>query len=565
MSWTLVQSKGAQSAGSVTTLAVTLTSLPAVGNLIVVAMSNGTSTITSIQDNFFSTPYTQALKETSSRTSATYWFIVPSTPTGSFTVTLTVPSSAPCMAVFEFAGTSGATITCPSTSGAQDGGSTSTTPSAPALSNPNPYLAFETIDQHNTGSTVTAGTGWTGGYSAQAGGGVEGIGTAYSLNQTGSITPAFTFGTAAYWMLTSAVFSATPAGGWPLVVGSLSLTSASKSSVSLSYGTTSGGTSPYTNQLQRSLHGAGSWSNIGSTVAGATATFTDSTVSTGVSYDYQVHVTDSASGSQYSSTLNVVVPGTAHAFTTTAAGNWMTTGTWTGGVIPCKPYTITGCANNGSGYVRMTISAAASEWSSGDQLNIIGVVGTTEANGINQTIAVVSTTQFDLVNTPFVNAYVSGGTASRNDTVTINNAVTISNSLAVGKSPVPASGYAITFGGSGSIAQTSGTVSVYGSSGNATWTMSAGTTLQTIVPAGVLYTLGSGLVANGTSGSPCIVTCTLGSGAYSNLQGIVTATYTQFSNFAQSGPYWGIQLGGETPSGTITITNCTFNYTSYKF
>src|SRR5208337_4551119 len=203
MSWTLVQSKGAQSAGSVTTLAVTLTSLPAVGNLIVVAMSNGTSTITSIQDNFFSTPYTQALKETSSRTSATYWFIVPSTPTGSFTVTLTVPSSFPCMAVFEFAGTSGATITCASTS-----------------------------------------------------------------------------------------------------------------SVSLSYGTTSGGTSPYTNQLQRSLHGAGSWSNIGSTVAGATATFTDSTVSTGVSYDYQVHVTDSASGSQYSSTLNVVVPGTAHAFTT---------------------------------------------------------------------------------------------------------------------------------------------------------------------------------------------------------------------------------------------------------
>src|SRR5208337_3249269 len=245
MSWTLVQSKGAQSAGSVTTLAVTLTSLPAVGNLIVVAMSNGTSTITSIQDNFFSTPYTQALKETSSRTSATYWFIVPSTPTGTFTVTLTVPSSGPAMAVYEFAGTSGATITCPSTSGAQDGGNTSTSPSATAINNTHPYLAFEAVNQHVYASTITAGTGWTAGYNVQVVAGIaDGIGTAYSLNQTGSITPAFTFGVATYWMLTSAVFIATPAGGWPLVEGTLTLTSASTSSVSLSYATNSGGTSP---------------------------------------------------------------------------------------------------------------------------------------------------------------------------------------------------------------------------------------------------------------------------------------------------------------------------------
>jgi hypothetical protein len=71
--------------------------------------------------------------------------------------------------------------------------------------------------------------------------------------------------------------------------------------------------------------------------------------------------------------------------------------------------TITGCADNGSGAIRVTTSAAHL-FSSHDIVIVTGVTGTTEANG-TWPITVIDATHFDLVGPGFVHAYVSGGSA----------------------------------------------------------------------------------------------------------------------------------------------------------
>jgi hypothetical protein len=68
---------------------------------------------------------------------------------------------------------------------------------------------------------------------------------------------------------------------------------------------------------------------------------------------------------------------------------------------------ITGCADNGSGLIRVTVGSTAG-WTTGDFKTISGVVGTTEANDTWQ-ITVVDATHIDLQGSAFVNAYVSGG------------------------------------------------------------------------------------------------------------------------------------------------------------
>jgi hypothetical protein len=70
--------------------------------------------------------------------------------------------------------------------------------------------------------------------------------------------------------------------------------------------------------------------------------------------------------------------------------------------------TITGAANNGAGLIRIT--AVAHGFSTGNNVGIEAVVGTTEANG-SWTITVIGVDTFDLVGSTFANAYVSGGTA----------------------------------------------------------------------------------------------------------------------------------------------------------
>jgi len=76
-----------------------------------------------------------------------------------------------------------------------------------------------------------------------------------------------------------------------------------------------------------------------------------------------------------------------------------------------SPLTITGAANNGSGAVRLTLSAESnSNFTIPGQntIEVYGVTGTTEANG-NWKFTVVDSTHIDLIGSTFTNAYGSGG------------------------------------------------------------------------------------------------------------------------------------------------------------
>jgi len=72
--------------------------------------------------------------------------------------------------------------------------------------------------------------------------------------------------------------------------------------------------------------------------------------------------------------------------------------------------TITSCANNGSGLIRVT--SANHTLRDGDHVVIQGVAGTIEANG-SWTITLISSSTFDLKSSTFTNAYTSGGTVKR--------------------------------------------------------------------------------------------------------------------------------------------------------
>lgn len=89
------------------------------------------------------------------------------------------------------------------------------------------------------------------------------------------------------------------------------------------------------------------------------------------------------------------------------------TGTWTKNILTQGIYAIkniSATANNGSGLVRITTSALHG-YTTGDVVQVLGLVGTVEANG-SWIITVISTTQFDLQNSVYANARVSGGTTA---------------------------------------------------------------------------------------------------------------------------------------------------------
>jgi hypothetical protein len=71
---------------------------------------------------------------------------------------------------------------------------------------------------------------------------------------------------------------------------------------------------------------------------------------------------------------------------------------------------ITNCVNNGSGLIRIT--SAAHGLSTSDYVSILGVLGTTEANG-EWIVTVISASVFDLQGSTFSNSYVSGGVVQR--------------------------------------------------------------------------------------------------------------------------------------------------------
>lgn len=70
--------------------------------------------------------------------------------------------------------------------------------------------------------------------------------------------------------------------------------------------------------------------------------------------------------------------------------------------------TITGAANNGSGLIRIT--AAGHGFTTGDEITIYNVGGTTEANE-TWTVTVIGANTFDLQGSAFTNTYTSGGSA----------------------------------------------------------------------------------------------------------------------------------------------------------
>lgn len=79
-----------------------------------------------------------------------------------------------------------------------------------------------------------------------------------------------------------------------------------------------------------------------------------------------------------------------------------------GGLIVI-PKTVTGAADDGSGGIRLTVPGHA--FLTGVSLIVSGILGTTEANG-EWVITVADANHIDLIGAAFLNAYVSGGSAS---------------------------------------------------------------------------------------------------------------------------------------------------------
>jgi hypothetical protein len=74
--------------------------------------------------------------------------------------------------------------------------------------------------------------------------------------------------------------------------------------------------------------------------------------------------------------------------------------------------TVSGAANNGSGLIRLTISAGNPALYTGNRVVVASVGGTVEANGA-WTVTVITPTTIDLQGSTFTNAYTSGGTVTR--------------------------------------------------------------------------------------------------------------------------------------------------------
>lgn len=92
------------------------------------------------------------------------------------------------------------------------------------------------------------------------------------------------------------------AGLLQYMAGVLSEVSNTSSTATVSWTNSSGGTSPYSAQLQRSLSGAGTWSNV----SGATTSpVTDTGLSASTAYDYRVAYTDAAQITVYSNIVTI--------------------------------------------------------------------------------------------------------------------------------------------------------------------------------------------------------------------------------------------------------------------
>ena len=104
-----------------------------------------------------------------------------------------------------------------------------------------------------------------------------------------------------------------------MVAGTLSESSQTDTTVTVAWTSATGGTAPITAQLQRSPHGAGTWSNV----TGATASpATDSGLTPSTGYDYRVLYTDSASNTAYSNVVTVTTNGNTTTYTVLQTDLW---------------------------------------------------------------------------------------------------------------------------------------------------------------------------------------------------------------------------------------------------
>jgi hypothetical protein len=69
---------------------------------------------------------------------------------------------------------------------------------------------------------------------------------------------------------------------------------------------------------------------------------------------------------------------------------------------------VTGAASGNDGVVRLTVASSA-QMDTADVVSVVGITGTTEANG-NWTIEVIDATHIELQSSVYANAYTSGGT-----------------------------------------------------------------------------------------------------------------------------------------------------------
>jgi len=312
--------------------------------------------------------------------------------------------------------------------------------------------------------------------------------------------------------------------------------------------------------------------------------------------------------------------------TALTTGNWSSSGTWLP-YVPCVPFAITGCANNGSGLVRIT--TAATPWVTGNKVNVLGVLGTTEANG-SWTVTVISSTTADLQGSTFTNTYISGGSAFQGNPVTIGSGVVVTlnsgaadaNGLIIvggdpGTNGTPAiqSTPVITYGtaggqpitaahgvtvGTGLKLRLRGDLTLQGSSttpyGFATLTMSQGSSLIMDPPSGQTYVFrwansaaincsgatNTGVWPDTAGGNHVVVTTDLSRGGNAAYNVSVTGTapitgnwfggfmVCAFTDFSNLGNTTIIEVGvvpfmnnGVYHTASFSMTNCTFNASNY--
>jgi hypothetical protein len=78
---------------------------------------------------------------------------------------------------------------------------------------------------------------------------------------------------------------------------------------------------------------------------------------------------------------------------------------------------VTNCANNGGGFVRVTMPGHG--YTITQTFTITGIVGTTEANVTKVSCTFVDANTFDILSVAFVNAYISGGSVANAHTLAL--------------------------------------------------------------------------------------------------------------------------------------------------